>query len=230
MLKGRLYFSVLLTAVLVASGSALCDTSDDDELDVLQACTQVYEALEEALISDKGSLYRLRKTFFPSPSANVVLQRVKYYITFAPDETDLNGTCSMTNENSTLINTTATLEYTYGWSQTGIFTVLHPLALNLFQLQLPFVLMRLTNLIADTTYDPEVNTFLWDGTSNLPTVHLYLHINKLNCTPSNDVFNSSLRELTSTVCSLQQYRAIIGASPYIVDVNGNRVRTCVLYI
>ena len=194
----RLLQSVIIV-VAATCISGVCDT-DYENIDTTETCLHVYKSLESALISDAGNLYRLRKAFFPAPRAEVVLLMVKYNITFAPNNTDSNITCYADGEgNSTLINITTTLEYTYGWSLTGIYTVLDPLILNLMQIQLPFMLLRLTKLLTSTNNDPELSTFLWDGTYSLPSVALNLFVNSLNCTPTGDVFESSINELTMTV-------------------------------
>ena len=68
------------------------------------------------------------------------------------------------------------------------------------QMQLPFAVMRLCYVTMKHD-NPEANTFLWDGSYDLPTLHLNLHVDQsnLSCIPSSNTFESVLMDLTSMV-------------------------------
>ena len=82
----------------------------------------------------------------------------------------------------------------------------HPLTVNFMQIQVPFVLMKvLFNIfkaIRPNESGPEAETFLWDGSYELPTLHINLHFAFLPCIPSKEIFNSILSDFNSLVSLL----------------------------
>ena len=88
--------------------------------------------------------------------------------------------------------------YMYGWTSIGVYTVFHPMVLNMMQAQIPIVLLKLIHRIFNQR-SPEADTFLWDGSYELPTLYLDLHITALTCTPSEDLFKSVLMTFNSLV-------------------------------
>ena len=82
----------------------------------------------------------------------------------------------------------------------------HPLTVNFMQIQAPFVLMKvLFNIfkaIQPNESGPEAETFLWDGSYELPTLHINLHFASLPCIPSKEIFNSILSDFSSLVSLL----------------------------
>ena len=59
-MKSIVYLGLLLI-LLVSQGLAVCDDSDEVLADV---CYKLYQQVEDALLEDKGNIYRLRKAFF----------------------------------------------------------------------------------------------------------------------------------------------------------------------
>ena len=99
--------------------------------------------------------------------------------------------------------------YTYGWTSTGVYTVLHPMVLNMVQAQAPFVALRIVHLyILQDQRSPEADTFLWDGSYDLPTLNLNLHITDLPCTPSQNILEYVLIDINTHV-SIQHVQYII---------------------
>ena len=191
---------VLVALVTSSSAQRECVVDYSDDAAMVNTCSKLYGTLESALVSNEANLYILRNAFFPTPQAAIRLLKVKYIIDFGPNIT--NTTCPSIEDNSTdIINTTTTNEIEYAWSSSGMYTVIHPLALNLLQLQMPFVLLRAIRSSSKYYSDPEVNTFLWDGSYDLPSVTLYIDLgpNSLECLPSQDTFQDTFQELTAMV-------------------------------
>ena len=193
---------VLVALVTWSSAERVCVVDYSDGAAMVNTCSKLYRNLESALVSNEVNLYILRKAFFPTPQAAIRLLKVKYMIDFGPNIT--NATCPSIGDYFTdIINTTTTNEIEYAWSSSGMYTVIHPLALNLLQLQMPFVLLRAIRYFAYSSYDhdEELDTFLWDGSQSyeLPSITLKIMVNSLECLPSNDTFQDIFRELTAMV-------------------------------
>ena len=193
----------LLLALLVTQVLSVCDDSDEVLADV---CYKLYKQIRDALLDDEGNLYRLRKAFFYSPNANPVLLKVLYNVSFAENVTELqpNYCTSEVNENNNIISLNKT-QLVFGWTSSGVFTVFHPLTINFMQIQVPFTLMRIMfftfRRLDPTESGPEAETFLWDGSYELPTLHINLHFTSLPCIPSVRHFNSALMDFNSLVSS-----------------------------
>ena len=153
-------------------------------------------------MQDEGNLFRLRRAFFHSPTADPVLLKVVYNITyaenimaaFAGNEIRLCSTESAENSTIELQQQNITL----GWTSTGVYMVFHPTVLNMMQLQLPFSILRAAHKIMHQQ-SPKADTFLWDGTYDLPTLNINMHITSLPCIPSQDLFESVLMEANAMV-------------------------------
>ena len=193
---------ILLVALVTSGHSLICDDPDDVNTG---KCAQLSKELEKALVQDAGNLYRLRKVFFHSATATPVLLKVLYNVTFmdnfitAVDVEDIPN-CS----SSTLNNSTIELEQTnitLGWTLSGVYAVFHPTVLSVMQVQSPFAIMRLFHFTLDQR-SPEADSFLWDGSYDLPTVQLNLHNTSLTCVPSYDLLVSLLGKLNQLVRSL----------------------------
>lgn len=74
--------NLLLLAVLAATlGSCCCDCDGfDTDTERSQRCASIYDALEEALVSNRVNLYRLREAFFSSTHRNPAWLTVKYVL------------------------------------------------------------------------------------------------------------------------------------------------------
>ena len=204
-MKSIVYLAIgLLLILLISQGLAVCDDSDEVLADV---CYKLYQLVEDALLEDKGNIYRLRKAFFYAPNAHPVLLKVVYNVSYAENVTTEDKTSayctSSTNEDKLSLNKTSII---LGWTSTGVFTVFHPLTVNFMQIQLPFVLMRvffsILKAIQPNESGPEAETFLWDGSYELPTLNINLHFASLPCIPCKEIFNSILSDINSLVSLL----------------------------
>ena len=194
---------ILLFASFVSKGSSTCDGSDEVLADV---CYNLHQEIEDAFLLDKGNIYRLQKAFFYAPNANPVLIRVIYNISYSENVTENalkepNYCTSDTNSNNQItVNKTRLI---LGWTSSGVFTVFHPLTLNFMQIQIPFVIMKVMfeifKKIDPSESGPEAETFLWDGSSELPALYINLHFASLSCLPSAELFNSILVDFNSLV-------------------------------
>ena len=142
-------------------------------------------------------------------------QLEKRHFTMAPDDPD----CSSSTDNSflkkifdkeehtssssipNLVQKLKQRTYIYGWTSTGVYTVFHPMVLNMMQVQIPFLLLKFIHWIFNNQSSPEADTFLWDGSYELPTLYLNLHITTLSCIPSQDLFESVLMNFNTLVGS-----------------------------
>ena len=189
-----LLLAIVFEAVAICSGGRLtagCNVAIDD---TARACTQVYRALESALISNEHNIFTLRKMFFSSPVASVALLKVKYAIDFSPYITDVP--CSASRNNSDKIHPCVTREFV--WANSGVYRIINPLILNLMQLQIPIFFLRKHRSINGFPDNPEVDAFLWDGSYELPFVSLHLTVD-LKCLPTNGMLQNALEDLTVRV-------------------------------
>ena len=92
--------------------------------------------------------------------------------------------------------------YTYGWTSTGVYTAFHPIVLTMMQAQIPLAALRFVHRIYTSQKGPEADTFLWDGSYDLPTLYLDLHITSLSCIPTKDLFTSVLKDFNTLVRSI----------------------------
>lgn len=75
---GNLLLLVVLAALL---GLCSCDCDGfDTDTERLQRCALIYDVLEEALVSNRVNLYRLREAFFPSTHRNPAWLTVEYIL------------------------------------------------------------------------------------------------------------------------------------------------------
>ena len=199
------FFASFLLICLISRG---CSIWSDCEEALAEVCYKLYDQITNTLLEDKGNFYRLRKAFFYSPNANPVLLKVAYNVSFADNVTELarrdpnycTSTSKMEENDTITLNST---QLVLGWTSSGVFTVFHPLTINFMQIQVPFLLMRIMFNIFDkldpNESGPEAKTFLWDGSYELPTLRINLHFTSLPCIPSNEVFNSALKDFNSLV-------------------------------
>ena len=185
-----------LAASILPGGSLNCDDPDDLTTGI---CGQLSKDLERALVRDEGNLFRIRRAFFHSPTASLVLLKVVYNVTYAENVTlEEIPVCSNRHLNSTMMGLNQT-SITLGWTSSGVYTIFHPAVLSVMQVQSPFALLRVIHLTLPDQRSPEADTFLWDGSYNLPTLYLNLHITSLTCLPSQEVFMSVLKDLNTMV-------------------------------
>jgi len=196
---------LIVPIALISSGAAaLCSIADSGEL--ATDCYRLFKTFESALIEGEGNLYRMGKAFFYSPHADPVLLKVVYHITYGDNVTLSRDNitlryCSGDDGSSYLhLNNTNATALTYGWSSNGIFMVFHPLLLNWMQMQLPLGILRIVHYTtASTNTGPQVESFLWDGSYDLPTLHINLHIESLPCLLSDQLYDAVLQDITALV-------------------------------
>ena len=186
--------------VIAAKGDD-CICKDSSDWQNANICQEVFKELSVTLSHDSGNLYRMKQAFFYAPSADPVLIQVTYNISYSENITeDLLPYCeNLSNSSAITINETKIIR---GWTSRGVYYVINPLILSKTQMVLPFAVLRLINKHwKSTTGSPEVDTFLWDGSYELPTLLINLHITSLPCIPSEEVFNCTLEELNAYVSS-----------------------------
>ena len=194
-------FVIFVLVVSIILGNTL---ECDDPVDLTTGvCGQLSKDLDRALVKDEGNLFRIRRAFFHSPTASPVLLKAVYNITYGG-----NFTLAAVSEeiipcfNQHLQNSTIGLNQTsitLGWTSSGVYTMFHPTVLSLMQVQSPFTFLRIIHRTLLDQRSPEADTFLWDGSYDLPTVHLNLHITTLTCLPSRKVFMSVIKDLNTMV-------------------------------
>ena len=195
-----MYKSLILVifSLFFVGGNCICNDPNDWENAYI--CSEVFNSLKQALIEDEGNLYRMKKAFYYAPRADPVLIQVNYNISYSENITDSDiflPYCGNVTNNVSAISTNET-QITRGWTSRGVYFVINPLALNNMQMALPFAILRLINRNSDNR-SPEVDTFLWDGSYDLPTLFINLFITSLPCIPSEDIFNSTLDDLNAYV-------------------------------
>ena len=192
---------LFVTVALFSVGNCSCDDIDptDSSSQSSNVCYGILQSLESALFEDKGNLYRLRKAFFYAPNADLVLLKVKYNITFAENITEEELSYCTSEDNTTLLTTLNQTEIIHGWTSRGLYMWIEPLCLNRMQMALPFDMLRLIHKFAYKNGNSEMDSFLWDGSWDLYTLHINLHIDFLPCIPSDKTFNSTIEELTTLV-------------------------------
>ena len=135
MFEQQLFITVLMATILTAS----CLVCDDPVEITTGTCAKILKNLEKALLQDEGNLFHLRRAFFHSPTADPVLLKVVYNITYAENITAASEIqlCSTSAENSSIALQQKNL--TLGWTSTGVYVVFHPMVLSMIQAQLPFI-------------------------------------------------------------------------------------------
>ena len=185
------------TAALFSSGSCSCH-NDLDDSQYSGVCYEILQNLQNALVQDKSNLYRSRKAFFYAPNVDLALLKVEYNITFAENITeDMLTNCTNKDNSSVMFNQ---MKIVHGWTSKGLYLWIEPLFLNHIQMMLPFTILR---YIHQQGYyksnDPGMDAFLWGGDYDLPTIHVNLNIISLPCIPSEEIFNSTVKDLTTFV-------------------------------
>ena len=196
-----------LAVPFVAGQNPTCEDIDP----TITVCSQLYKDMERVLTKDEENLFRIRRAFFHSPIASPVLLKVVYNVAFGE-----NFTTEVASEeiplcsNQILPNSTIEFNQTeiaMGWTSSGVYTIFHPAMLSVMQVQSLFAFLRIVYLTLPDQRSPEADTFLWDGSYDLPTLHLNLHITTLTCILSQKMFESILKDLNAlvrTMCLLLQ--------------------------
>ena len=157
-----------------------------------------FQSLENALVQDEHNLYRSRNAFFYAPNADPVLLEVTYKVTFAENITE-EVLPNCTDRESSSVPVNQTHEIIRRWTSRGLYLWIEPLLLNRMQMMLPFCILRLIHYLEIMQRNPEMDAFLWDGTFNLPSLHINLNVTSLLCIPSEELFNNAADYLTQFV-------------------------------
>ena len=193
------YYSVLLLLIAIPTVISEGACKNPDNWQDANICYKIFKELSSALVNDEGNLYRMQQAFFYAPNAGPALIKVKYNISYRDNITEANVQyCgNVDNTSAIVINET---EIIRGWTSRGVYYIINPLTLSRMQMVLPFAILRLINKKWRSLFgSPEVDTFLWDGTYELPTLLIDLHIISLPCIPSEEVFNYTLDEVNAHV-------------------------------
>ena len=191
---------MILTTSIIPGSTLYCD----DPIDLTTGvCGHLFKDIERALLKDKGNLFRIRRLFFHSPTASPVIIKVDYNVTYrentiiAAVEEEISFCFSQTL-NSSMINLEQT-NIILGWTLSGIYTIFHPTILSVMQAQSPFAFLRIIHHLLANQTSPEAKTFLWDGSYELSSLYLNLHIQSLTCIPSKELLESLLMDLNTLV-------------------------------
>ena len=160
-------------------------------------CYEILQSLQNALVQDKSNLYRSRKAFFHAPNVDLALLKVKYNITFAENITeDMLPNCTNKDNSSVTFNQ---MKIIHGWTSKGLYLWIEPLLLNHIQMMLPFTILCYIHQQGYFKSNLEMDAFLWGGDYDLPTIHVNLNIISLPCIQSEEIFNSTVKDLTTFV-------------------------------
>ena len=184
---------IALAAAVIVGSSLTCER----ELE----CTSLLKGVESAILQDETNLSRMRRAFSHSPTATPVLLKVVYNLTYAENITKAVATNDIPQCSSLVDNSTIDLKQrniTYGWTSSGVYTVFHPTILSMMQAHTPFAILRIIQFTMHQR-GPETDTFLWDGSYELPTLRLNLHIASISCSPSGDMLEAVLMEFNTLV-------------------------------
>lgn len=197
----QIWIGITVLSTLVIQGScqlSVCDATSDF---ISDTCALLSKDLEKSLLQEEGNLFRMRKAFFHSPTAFPVLLKVVYNVTFTGNISKVSASgivprCFISTVDSAIDLNQRNI--TYGWTSSGVYTVFHPMVLMMMTAHTPFAVLRVIQRTLGQR-GPETDMFLWDGSYDLPTLHLNLYINSLSCIPSNDLLEAVLMELNVLV-------------------------------
>ena len=195
------WIAITVLSTLGIRGSCqlhMCDTASEF---ISDTCALLSKDLEKSLLQEEGNLFRMRKAFFHSPTASPVLLKVVYNVTFAANFSKASASgivpqCFISTTGSAIDLNQKNI--TYGWTSSGVYTVFHPTVLMMMTAHTPFAVLRVIQQTLGQR-GPETDTFLWDGSYDLPTLYLNLYIDSLSCVPSSDLLEAVLMELNVLV-------------------------------
>ena len=151
-------------------------------------CNELFQVFQASIVTNTANLYNLRKIFFPSKRPPPTLLNVSYELKF---ETEVQIPCDFDSNDT--VNSSDILYKNLGWTSQSIYTVFHPATLNRFQPQFFYEMMIQLESSNSEAALP------WQGTDQLLTLHLFLHLKKLSCLPTRTQIYETLQDLTSVV-------------------------------
>ena len=191
---------LLLLCSLFAMGTCTCSFTDPEPA---ETCLQLFEEFESAL-DTKLNRFNLQKLFRPSLDTIPSLANITYvqYYNMSPE---VEHCPTSPDDNSTFINVTTTNTTVLGWSTSGVYDVISPVVLHVYQPQFLRAFMKLIAYINNdrdkidlNKHNSELESLLWDGTKLLGGVVLNLNLS-LQCIPTEDQVASLLVHTTSRV-------------------------------
>ena len=191
---------LLLLCSLFAVGTCTCSFTDPEPA---ETCLQLFEEFESAL-DTKLNRFNLQKLFSPSLNTVPSLANITYvqYYNMSPE---VEHCPTSPDDNSTFINVTTTNTTVLGWSTSGVYDVISPVVLHVYQPQFLRAFMKLIAYINNdrdkidlNKHNSELESLLWDGTKPLGGVVLNLNLS-LQCIPTEDQVASLLVHTTSRV-------------------------------
>ena len=192
-------YTIVIFSLATLAGARSCADHVYSATSVNTCADRLFKDLERVLRSDEGNLLNIRRTFFHSPAASPVLLKVIYNIiyeenfTMAVSSEEIPPCSSLILQNPTIdLNQT---EFIMGWTSSGVYTMFHPTVLSVMQVQTPFAFLRIIHRTLPDQRSPEADSFLWDGSYDLPTLHLNLRISTLSCVPSQEIFETMLKDI-----------------------------------
>ena len=160
-------------------------------------CLELFNEVKAAVKSDIN-LYLLHNLFYPVVDTPPSIANITYVVTFNNSNSQELKPCPGLDVNSTL-DITKTHNYTFGWSVSGAYTVVHPALLRMLQPQFPFMILLLVEQLSKEIANTDFEALLWDGLKQLSGVELYLVNITLNCVPSDAQLQGTLNRITSVV-------------------------------
>ncbi len=181
---------LLLVLTLASRASTETDCTEVDPGSSADVCSMLQDKLQSALLQNPTNLDKLRKAFAnPIPSIIDIHYDIEWGNVTAEACTDESTNFTHYSSN-------------YLWTNVPFFTTLSPGFLQHLQLQVPYAMIRFAELFFGRVGDDyTLNALLWDGcnTELLLSLSLSLRVDSLPCTPSKQLLESSIQELTSWV-------------------------------
>ena len=160
-------------------------------------CNELFQVFQASIVTNTANLYNLRKIFFPSKRSPPTLLNVSYELNF---ETEVKIPCDFDSNDT--VNSSEVLHRNLGWTSQSIYTVFHPATLNRFQPQFFYEMM------VQLESSNSESALPWEGTDQLLTLHLFLHLKKLSCLPSHKQIYETLQDMTSVVSYYQPISSV----------------------
>ena len=176
---------ILLTLIMVGCVQSQCDiTAPQDD------CVILFKCFQQALINtSQHNLFHLQAVFFPPSRVTPTLVKVTY---------NLNVTCEPGFGEECVCNRVKE-PYTLGWTHRELYKIFHPAVINLLSFQLPlWILQTMERTLTDNL---DVDAFLWNGATDLPSVNVSLDVvfSPKNftsyCPPNDDLIWKALGEV-----------------------------------
>ena len=161
-----------------------------------EACETLFRAFEDALLANGSNLYNLRRLFYPPSSQLPELANITYYVKLGSAASGESAEAPYNGCEESVDVSYLDTGIRYGWTTIGIYTFIHPALLNQLQVQLPFAIMKI-NMRSNTM--PDIEPFLWDGYSHLPSAGIHLNVLNLTCPPPLTQVDKILKTITSLV-------------------------------